>query len=126
VSIKRSEKRKAKAKVDWVDVTSDEEKEEEKEEEEEEAELQNEQNEQGHGKEKDNNDEMMARRTMAETKGSLWSSSMGHCRANGKKSSIHSTNHKSCSCRAFYHFSSETCLKGKQSPKASAIPGTFN
>jgi hypothetical protein len=59
-SIKRSEKGKAKAKVDWVDVTSDEEEEEEKEEEEEEEEeeeLQNEQNEQGHEEEEDNDDQ---------------------------------------------------------------------
>jgi hypothetical protein len=59
VSIKSSEKGKAKAKVDWVDVTSDEEEEEEKEEEkeEEEEESQNEQNEQGHEEEEDDDDQ---------------------------------------------------------------------
>jgi hypothetical protein len=67
---------------------------------------------------------MMARRTMAETKGSLWLSSMCHHRAN-KKKILHPLN-KSRSCRAFYHPIPETCLKGKQSLKASAIPGTFN
>jgi hypothetical protein len=54
VSIKRSEKGKAKAKVDWVDITSDEEEEKEEEEEEE---LQNEQNEQGHEEEENNDDQ---------------------------------------------------------------------
>jgi hypothetical protein len=78
-SIKRSEKEKAKAKVDWVNITSDK---EEGEEEEEES-----QNEQGHEEKEDDDDEeneVMARKTMAETKGSLWSSSMGHHRANKK------------------------------------------
>jgi hypothetical protein len=57
-SIKRSEKGKAKAKVDWVDITSDEEEEKEEEEvEEEEKESQNKQNEQGHEEEEDNDDQ---------------------------------------------------------------------
>jgi hypothetical protein len=49
-SIKRSEKGKAKAKVDWVNVTSDKEEEEEEE-------LQKEQKEQGYEEEQDNDDE---------------------------------------------------------------------
>jgi hypothetical protein len=52
-SIKRSEKGKAKAKVDWVDVTSDQEEEEEEEKEEE---SQNKQNEQGHEEEEEDDD----------------------------------------------------------------------
>jgi hypothetical protein len=86
-SIKRSEKGKAKAKVDWVDVTSDEEEEEEEEEEE----LQNEQNEQGHEEEDDQENEDNGKKNNGKNKGSLWSSSMGHRRAN-KKEILHPLN----------------------------------
>jgi hypothetical protein len=111
-SIKRSEKGKAKAKVDWVDVTSDEEVEEEKEKEkkeekeEEEEESQNKQNKQGHEKEEEDDDEENendGKKNNGRNKGHPVVIKYGPPQGKQKKNSLSAqqTTHKSRSCRAF-------------------------